>query len=223
MSRPLPDPRLTRRAAVLFDLDGVLLDSMPAHAEAWIEALSELEVRVTREEIYAREGEPGAGSLAFFLARSGLDPNPDLVRRVLAAKESRFRSGPRPTLFPGARGLLEELARRGKRLAVVTGTSAEEVRTVLPGDLLGLFEVIMTGDQVKKGKPDPEPYLSALRAMGLSPQQAVVVENAPLGLRAAKAAGLPCLVVETSNRCHQLPEADGCFPDLQALSDFFLA
>lgn len=223
MSRPLPDPLWTRRAAVLFDLDGVLLDSMPAHADAWIAALRELNVSVSSEEIYAREGEPGARSLAFFLARGGLDPTPELVRQVLASKESRFRSGPHPSLFPGARELLEELARRRKRLAIVTGTSAEEVRTILPDDLLGLFEVIMTGDQVKHGKPDPEPYQRTLQAMCLLPQDAIVIENAPLGLRSAKAAGITCLVVETSNRCPQLAEADGCFPDLHALSSFFLA
>ncbi len=141
---------------------------------------------------------------------------------MLDDKEARFKAGPRPRPFPGVQELLNGLKRRGKRLALVTGTAADEVRTVLPEDLKALFEVMTTGDQVVHGKPDPEPYLKTLRSLRLTPEQAVVVENAPLGLLSARAAGIPCLVVETSTQCSELAGADGCFPDIKALSEFFL-
>lgn len=208
--------------AVIFDMDGVLIDSMPYHAQAWIEVLEAEGVAVRREDIYDREGEAGAASLTYFLRQQGVAPTPDRLQRLLAAKERRFKQIACLKPFDGVRELVAALRKLGKRLAIVTGTSRPEVEVSLPGDILEQYEVVVTGDQVTRGKPDPEPYLTALRSLGVSPARAVVIENAPLGVLSARAAGLRCLAVETSVQAPRLAGADRCFADIRSLADYLL-
>lgn len=216
------DIRLADLDAVIFDMDGVLIDSMPYHARAWINVLDELGIRITREDVYAREGEPGAVSLSNFLIQKGIDPQPELIRDLLARKERLFKQTTVLKAFDGVREFLAELRRQGKRLAIVTGTALDELNVSLPGDIRAHFEVIVTGDRIQRGKPDPEPYLTAIRELSVPPEKAVVIENAPLGLISAKAAGLRCLTVATSVQCAQLASADQCFPDLPSLAQYLL-
>jgi HAD superfamily hydrolase (TIGR01509 family) len=208
--------------AVIFDMDGVLLDSMPYHAEAWMQVLARAGVTISRDEVYEHEGEAGAVSLRNFLAAHGQPSDPERLQALLAEKESVFKRIARVKLFDGVPEFIAELHGRGKRLAIVTGTSLPEVETILLPELLRKFEVVVTGDQVTHGKPDPEPYLTALRRLNLPANRALVIENAPLGVRSAKAAGLICLAVETSMQCPRLPGADRCFADLASLAEFLL-
>jgi len=97
----------------------------------------------------------------------------------------------------GASGLLVDLKKEGYKMALVTGTARREVGHILPTDLLKLFDYTLTGDEVKAGKPDPEPYTRALEALELSSQEAVVIENAPFGITSAKRAGIYCIAVCT--------------------------
>ncbi len=220
--RPLERIDLSRLQAVIFDMDGVLVDSMPFHATAWIRVLREIGVSVSREEIYAREGESGTAAVRFFLRQHGRELSPEATRELLVKKEGIFKHLGRVEPFPGARDLVRALQALGKRLAIVTGTAREELQSLLPPDLLAFFDVLVTGDQVKHGKPDPEPYLTALEKLGVEARQALVVENAPLGIQSAKSAGILCLAVETSLQCPQLSGADGCFADMQDLARFLL-
>jgi beta-phosphoglucomutase len=215
----MPDAiRLQELDAVIFDMDGVLIDSMPSHARAWITVLQELGVRITPADVYAREGEAGAVSLSHFLSQSGVSPTPEFIRDLLARKEKVFKQTSNLQVFAGVRELLAELRRLGKKLAIVTGTAWDELQVALPSDLKAYFAVFVTGDRVRRGKPDPEPYLTALRDLGVGPQRAVVVENAPLGILSAKAAGLYCLAVATSMHCSELSRADACFQDIPSLA-----
>jgi beta-phosphoglucomutase len=107
-------------------------------------------------------------------------------------------------------------------MAIVTGTARHELEVTLPQEILCYFEVVVTGDEVKRGKPDPEPYLTALSKLGVSSDRALVVENAPLGVRAAKAAGICCFAVETSMQCPRLVGAERSFADIISLSEFLL-
>jgi len=208
--------------ALIFDMDGVLIDSMPYHAQAWIAVLREIGVAITRDDVYAREGEPGAASLSVFLKQNGMDPDPETIRDLLARKERLFKQTTPPQPFNGVREFIAELRRLGKRLAIVTGTAREELNVSLPEDIRDQFEVIVTGDRIQRGKPDPEPYLTAVAELRVDPAKALVIENAPLGLRAAKAAGLRCWTVATSVACSQLTSSDRCFSDLASLADFLL-
>lgn len=162
---------------------------MPLHAQAWQQALRAWGLAVRRREIYLWEGESGVVSARTLLSRRGRPPQPAEIRALLDQKQRQFaRLAQRVPLQPLLPGFVLEAARRGIPLALVTGTSWEEVRRVVPGPLRRAFRVIVTGDRVRRGKPHPEPYLTAMRRLRVAAARTIVVENAPYGLQAARAA-----------------------------------
>ncbi len=199
--------RLRRKAgagrelgAVCFDLDGVLMDTMPLHARAWQEALRERGRSVARREIYAWEGERGLATARRLLGRGGRRLRPRAVAALLAEKERRFGVLARSArVDPRLDELLERLARSGLALGLVTGTSSGEIRRMLPRRVLAAFRAIVTGDQVRLGKPHPEPYRVAFRRLRVSAARALVIENAPYGIRAARRAGAGLIVALASS------------------------
>jgi beta-phosphoglucomutase len=182
---------------ILFDMDGVLLDSMGAHARAWMTALGEAGLHVDEEEIYLREGEQGEVSARDFLRRAGMMSTKARVRTLLERKEELFAARPDIRLFPGARETVGALAAAGVPLGVVTGTSRAEMERVLPAEIRGPLRVIVTGTDVLHGKPHPEPYLKGVMGLGIKPGRTLVVENAPYGIRSAVAAETVCLAIRS--------------------------
>lgn len=207
----MPRKHVFKIRAVIFDMDGVITNTMPDHYKAWHAALKEIGLDVTRLDIYSREGQRGAESIREILKEYGRDCSPGLARRFLARKEEIFKKISRQRFIPGSRAYVRALARQGFQLALVTGTSRHELHRILPESLYRLFSVTVTGTDVKNGKPHPEPFLKALRKLGIKKTQAVVIENAPFGIAAARAAGLPCLALETSLPKKHLKEADAVF------------
>ena len=203
--------------AFLFDMDGVLTDSMPCHFEAWRRVFESFGLCVTQEEILRREGEKGMITLENLLAEQGMRlPRAELLK-ALEEKQRIFRSLVSPALFPGAQELVHELRKEGKLLALVTGTSASEIRANLDAGFVHCFQAVVTGDRVERGKPDPEPYETALRLLRVSRQEALVIENAPYGIESAKRAGVQCIAVATSLPAQYLRGADGVAHDLGEL------
>jgi len=100
---------------------------------------------------------------------------------------------------------------------LVTGTSRHEARKLVPGDLWDCFDVTVCGSDVHNGKPHPEPYLKAIAKLNVKPHQALVFENAPFGIRSAKAAGLFCLALETSLPYLYLKGADAIFSSFKEI------
>jgi len=194
--------------AILFDMDGVIVHTMPDHFRAWQETLQSIGIQVGKLEIYSREGEQGMVTLSEILAQYGKKLTMEEKQRLLQQKENLFKQIASPSLFPGIENLIEEAKQRGYRLALVTGTSKNEVESILPSRLSNLFEVIVTGDSVSRGKPAPDPYLKALDSLGIKADEAIVIENAPYGIQSAKSAGLVCIAVTTSLPEEYLHDAD---------------
>jgi beta-phosphoglucomutase len=215
--------------ALCFDLDGVLIDSMPLHARAWQEALRAVcGLRVRRQWIYEREGEPGLATARTLLKQRGVPSWARMSLLILKEKERRFRWLARHVKAEAR--LIERLRRFSRQrvpLALVTGTSAREVARVVPRTVLALFDVVVTGDRVRHGKPHPEPYRRAFQALGVKPARAVVIENAPYGIRAARRAHAGLVIALASSlpkRC--LGEAHvvvSAVPKLCALLDRVVA
>ncbi len=207
---------------LFFDMDGVLIDGMPYHWRAWQGAMRSVGVRAERMEIYRREGEQGRVTARDLLTMGGKEPTEDLVEQVLRHKEKLFSRIYRPgKTIPHAKALVRFTANHPANLqhVLVTGTSYPEWKKVFPDYWRPVFDPIITGDRVKRGKPHPEPYLTALKASGLKKKEAVVIENAPYGIRSAKAAGLHVMAVCTSLGPDYLKEADEVFGDLKALRE----
>ena len=205
-------------AAVIFDMDGVITNTMPDHFRAWNKVFSTYGLHMTHMDVYKREGQKGLQSVKEIFAERKIPFHLAQARKILQEKEKLFKAIVKRRFVPGSRRLLHDLHRKGIRLALVTGTARHELRRILPHHLTILFEVIVTGSDVRHGKPHPEPFLKALKKLGLNSSHAVVIENASFGIRAAKAAGLKCLAVETSLPREFLKEADEIFSSIKELS-----
>ena len=197
--------------AVIFDMDGVITNTMPCHFQAWAATFKSIGIKVNCYDIYKREGQAGLTSVKEILREHGRKINPETAGQILAQKEKLFKRIVKIRFVKGSRGFIKLLKKRNFLLGLVTGTSRHEVLKIMPKKLLGNFDVSVTGDEVKKGKPHPEPFARALKKLNLCWPDAVVLENAPLGIEAAKNAGLFCIALETSLPRKYLKKADFVF------------
>ncbi len=203
----------------IFDMDGVITDTMPYHFQAWRTIFANHGIDVSREDIYKREGQKGIDSVREIFSEKGRPFDQDSAKKLLKEKEGLFRKIFKRRFIQGSRFFIKNLCRRGCRLALVTGTSRHEAKELLPEDLWDCFEVTVCGCDVQNGKPHPEPYLTALTRLGIAPSQALVIENAPFGIASAKAAGLKCLALETSLPKEYLKRADAVFVSFKDLKN----
>ncbi|OGX23905.1 MAG: hypothetical protein A3D10_04305 [Omnitrophica WOR_2 bacterium RIFCSPHIGHO2_02_FULL_48_11] len=197
--------------AVIFDMDGVITNTMPDHFKAWKTVLAQEGIAATQHDIYSREGQRGIQSVAEIFAVYQKSFTRQKAKVILKRKEELFKKIVRLRFIPGARRFLRDLHRRGFQLALVTGTSRHELHRILPDSLYNLFDIIVTGSDVRNGKPHPEPYLKVIRQLKVLSPRALAIENAPFGIRSAKAAGLRCLALETSLPREHLAQADAVF------------
>jgi len=194
--------------AIIFDMDGVIVDSMPYHFLAWYEALRPWGVSVKCFDVYQREGERWDKTLKDLLKEAKIRPTKEVLNKIFALRQRIFKKYFKRYIFKGVDRFLFCLKQKGYSLGLVTGTPAREIKAILPKKIRLLFDCVVAGDSVVLGKPNPAPYLRALKLLRLKPDQCLVVENAPLGIRSAKAAGIFCLALNTSLPSEYLKEAD---------------
>jgi beta-phosphoglucomutase len=205
--------------AVIFDMDGVIVDSMPYHFLAWYEALRPYGVRVGCFDVYAKEGERWAKSLKDFLRKEGIVPSKKLLSEIFVFRQKIFKKYFKRFIFKDADQVLCALKNKGYSLALVTGTPDYEVRKILPRRIYRIFDVVVAGNNVKKGKPHPEPYLKASKMLKVEPGRCVVIENAPYGIESAKRAGMYCIAVSTSLPKEFLKTADAVVDRLNKVAE----
>ncbi len=205
--------------AVIFDMDGVITNTMPDHHRAWKVTLDKYGIPLTHEDVYTREGQPGDEALVEIFAKYKVSGRDSEIPVILREKEEYFKEIVRLRFIPKSRTLLRTLHKRGIHLALVTGTARHELKKILPDSLASLFSVVVTGTDVTNGKPHPEPFLKALKHLAIPAHEAVVIENAPYGIRSAKSAGLKCIALETSLSRQHLFEADHIFESMTDLNE----
>lgn len=208
--------------AVIFDMDGVITDTMYYHFLAWKKVFAEKRIRVGCFDIYKREGQDGLTSIKEIFNERHLKISEEEAKILLAKKEKIFRQIVKRKFIPGSRSFIHFLNSKGFLLGLVTGTSYKEMKKILPHSLINLFGAIVTGDDVKRGKPHPEPFLKALEKLKLKPKEAIVIENAPFGIRAAKKAGIFCIALETSLPKNFLKEANRIVKSFFELKRYFI-
>jgi len=208
--------------SVIFDMDGVVVDGMPYHIESWKKALLTVGISVTDLEIYLMEGMTGEETIQELTSKKNKFLSDESIRNVLKLKRKIFKDIFTVKLMKGSKKLLLELQRLNYRLALVTGTRLEVVNKVLQMGLEGVFEIIITGEMVNNGKPDPEPYLKAVNELNVDKESCLVIENAPAGITSAKSAGLTCFAVQTSLPEEYLKSADKIFRSIDDLSAFLI-
>ena len=188
--------------AYFFDMDGVLFDSMPRHAIAWEEVMKQHGLPFTAYDCYINEGRTGESVIReAFQKALGRDATQEEVKTIYAEKSAFYHQLLQTTTptIPGVADVLQFVKEQGHQIWVVTGSG---MRTLLDS-LNEVFPSIFQQDQmitafdVTQGKPHPEPYLKAWERSGLPKEQCLVIENAPLGVRSGKAAGLTVYAVNT--------------------------
>ncbi len=189
--------------AVLWDWDGVLVDSGYNFYHAYEMVLRDEGIVTTPREIYLREGEPTPRLLkAIFDQHHVPIDNAKIEELVVRRREYDARLAER-RLFPPVPRLVQRLRQAGCRVGMVTGSSRKSLERVLTEAQARWFDVIITADDARRGKSDPEPFLLATRALKIKPEQSIVIENAPFGIEAARAAGCSVAAI-----CTTLPKAD---------------
>ncbi|MDR0349284.1 MAG: HAD hydrolase-like protein [Tannerella sp.] len=198
--------------AVLFDMDGVLYDSMPNHAASWAKTMCAHGLYMTEEDAYYHEGRTGDDTIQIISQREGKNIGTEERKNIYQEKISAFNNRPPVAPMKGSAGILQKVKEKGLFAMLVTGSGQPSLLERLNNDFPDTFirERMITSLDVTKGKPNPEPYLTALHKGQLQTWEALAVENAPLGVEAAHAAGLFTIAVNTG------PLPDSCLPDAGA-------
>ncbi|MFC2370992.1 HAD family hydrolase [Segatella oris] len=193
--------------AVLFDMDGVLYDSMPLHAIAWQESMKKFGIHMTTADAYATEGARGIDTIRLFVKQQqDKDISLEEAQRMYDEKTRLFHAMPEAPIFDGVFSIMEKIQRSGMTVNVVTGSGQRPLIERLLHDFGQYLDEdhITTAYDVKRGKPYPDPYLTGLRKAGnLQPNEGIVVENAPLGVRAGVSAGIFTVAINSG----PLPDA----------------
>lgn len=210
--------------AVLFDLDGVIVDSRPHHLTAWDLLSSERGLTPAPgyfTKTFGLRNDAILGGLAPGIAAAEL-------RALAERKEALFREAARGRVeaLPGVRDLLAWLDEQQAPKAIITSTPRANLDMIV--DSLGIrarFQALVAEEDAAKGKPDPEGFLVAAARVGVEPARCVVIEDAPAGLRAAKAGGMRAVGVTTTHPAADLGDADLVVESLaeEAVRTFILA
>ena len=212
--------------AVLFDMDGVLYDSLPTHVQAYGDVLSKWGLKAEPEDIYMMEGRTGHTTIDIIIQQNwGRNATQEEKETIYAQKAKRFVELYKSAiLMPGAIDVLEKVKQLGLTRIIVTGSGQPTLFNNLHTNFPSFFDknLMVTAYDVKYGKPHPEPYLMGLKKANLKPEEAVAIENAPLGVESAVAAGLYTIAVNTGPLADEIllkAGAHSLFPSMKALAE----
>jgi len=186
--------------AIFFDMDGVIYDSMGNHAISWSKAFAHLGWNFPLEQVYLNEGRTGSSTIhLLYQEKLGRQATDEEIAAIYGKKSEIFDSMVKPVPIPGIAALMTRAKDEGIEIYVVTGSGQELLLDELCNDFPGLIlkGKIISARDVTHCKPHPEPYLKALKRSGFKADQVVVIENAPLGVQAARAAGIRTIAINT--------------------------
>lgn len=205
--------------AILFDFDGVVADTLDYHVEAWQDVFDEYHVTIFPQDVYLLEGRIAEDICKLIAEKKGLSFNYSTIKRMTAQKRKIYNQITQAKVYPETQKLIEDLERTELKKALVTGSILKNIEPVVGRNFLSYFDVIVTGSDVKNTKPHPEPFLTAALKLGIDPQNCVVIENAPSGIKSAKQAGMFCIAIKTTIKDEiYLKEADLILDDISKIS-----
>ncbi|MBC8183643.1 HAD family phosphatase [candidate division KSB1 bacterium] len=201
--------------AVLFDFDGVIAGTLPYHVQAWQKAFADYKIKILPDDIYYREGQIANSIAADIAIEKGLNLDEHELDAIVKNKRQIFNNITKAQVYPGTKKIVEQLHKMSVKIGIVTGSILFNVSVITGEKFLDKFGAIVTGDSVVNNKPHPEPFLTGAKKLGVKPEECVVIENAPLGIKAAKAAGMYCVAVKTTIKDEKyLQEADLIVEDM---------
>jgi beta-phosphoglucomutase family hydrolase len=198
---------MSKKCGVIWDMDGVLVDTGEFHYHSWRQVFADLETEFSREQFRATFGMNNAGILEEIL---GYKPESDFVEQISDQKEGHFRRTVRGKVktLPGVMEWLRQLKDIGVHQAIASSAPQANIDVLVDElEIRDFFEVLISGYDMP-GKPNPDVFLRAATLMGIKPKSCIVIEDAIAGVRAAKNAGMRCVAVTTTNSAHLLDDAD---------------
>ncbi len=205
------------KKTILWDMDGVIADSQSFHCAAWQETFTRRGVKFGREYFATL-----FGSRNDFIIRSvmGGTLSEEEVRSMIQEKEENFRRKATGNLkpFPGAVLLLNTIKKGNLKLGLVSSAPKENIDLVISElSMEGIFDCIVFGREVSESKPSPQIYLLAAKKLKVPPSDCLAIEDSPLGVKAAKAAGMKCLAITNTHPWQKLEEADKVISSLESV------
>jgi HAD superfamily hydrolase (TIGR01509 family) len=216
--------RMNELYGLIFDVDGVIADTEPVNAKATIRVFEDMfDVQSVRPEDF--EAGIGRGAERYVMAAAdvhGLELTDEQVKAAAKLREQYLIETIKAEPLPPFAGVLElidaALKKHDFRLAIATSASRELSQTILESAKVPYHKMVyVTGSEITRKKPDPELFLVAASRMGIEPAHCVVIEDAPSGVQAAKAAGARCIAVTNSTSADKLQEADLICDSLEAI------
>ncbi len=202
---------------IIFDFDGVLATTMEDNFAAWRETLKRFRYDIDREEFFLIEGTKLLELAALYKKRAGIMGVAD--SEILKQKEAYYLAHHSSKFYPGAIDFLAKLKSHKIPTGLVTAATYRRIVSSTPKDFLSGFSVVVTAETGGRGKPYPDPYKFAIEQLKLLANECIVVENAPLGIEAAKRAGAYCVAVCSTLAKDKLTEADEVVPSFKKLAD----
>jgi len=203
------------KKTILWDMDGVISDSYSFHFAAWRETFAKKGIKFSKEDFTKL-----FGTRNDFIVRSIMGrefPEKD-VKIVVQEKEETFRRKATGNIkpFPGVVRLLNSLKKGNFKLGLASSAPKENIDLAFSElNLTGIFNCIVSGQEVTESKPSPQIYLLAAKKLGVIPNDCVVIEDSPLGVKAAKTAGMKCLAITNTHSRQELEEADRVVDSLE--------
>ncbi len=207
--------------AILFDMDGVIVDSLHYHYLAWDKMFRERGGTVSEQTVLLHEGRNSREILPILMKETNIEIPENEWDEFIDKKREYYRSIVKLTYFPNVFNVIKELRARGLKTALVTASARKNMEKAIPEDKRKLFDVILTAEDFNKAKPNPDPYISAQKKLEVDANECLVVENAPLGIEAAKNASMICVAVETTLGREYLSRADFIINSIEELLNFF--
>ena len=206
-------------------MDGVLYDSMPNHVVAWRDSMAQFGIEMTEHDAYATEGARGVDTIRQKVKeQQGRDITEEEAQRMYEVKSRLFHEMAEAPMMPGVKELIAQMKQCGLTIGVVTGSGQRPLFERVLSDFSDFLDEqhLVTAYDVKRGKPNPDPYLMGMQKAGTQPWETLVVENAPLGVQAGVAAQLFTIAVNTGPLPDRLLAEAGAnliFPRMTAWCD----
>jgi beta-phosphoglucomutase len=200
--------KLLKFKYVAFDLDGTLIDSMQLNYQCWRAVLNEVGVPLQKNLYFQREGEKISSIIKDVLDVNCIESSPLFIENLIEKKDNLFTELYQFNPYPFVAEVVDTLKKNGVILGIVTSGRLSRVLRTLPQSFLNNFDAIITGEDSDRGKPFPDPYLRFMHVTNSCKENTLVLENAPLGIKSAKSAGIYCVGIASTVGRDLLKEAD---------------
>jgi beta-phosphoglucomutase len=205
---------------ILFDMDGVLINSMKYHTQAWKTAFKKFNIGTTEQRIMNLAGMTSIETIKVIYEEKNLQCSSTLIKQIKEEKGKQLEKIFHVKLYPDVLKGIKNLKKSGFKLALVSGCRNFEVEKTIIKFPKNTFDLIITGDDVKVGKPNPEPYQIVIDKLQINKSDTVIIEDALSGIESANSAGIDVLALTTSFDKKELSKATKIFDSHKKLFNY---